>query len=532
MKRILWLLLWAVPAGAQISNPGVIPGPAPGSCNGPIPLWSTYSTGVLQICDNGIPVNVGGGSSVTFAGDLSGTSSSQEVVGMLGTAICTGAAPATGNVWQLITTGSPNPCWQSQSITGVVTGTATQGYIPYMTNAGGNNIGTSTIDHNITSATTDTDSQAFAASSLLTTGTAPGASSLVAGTGNILALKANSAGFAAPTTGGTAYLFKLPGTITGSGFLHAAPTATADNVNESALTIGSSTRAETGAYNPVAADCGNIITMASASNMAMAFPQAGSAGFPSGCQITVINNNSGGIVLATSTTSVFNYNGSAGRTYWFQGIDNTATYTSDGSNWSVQTAFPQLLYVKHSDSCLSAVATANQTIGYTGSTVSCVAAWAGGAGYGTYATGSFTFPANFFSATTEVKITDQFAATSGGTNESGRFTLQLGGSSVLDTGTGLQIFFCGASASVTNCLGSQEFYLNGTAAPGGSVVVAAGWGARAAFNEGVTGGAAATWFANFATNGTLALTQNFEYTGTQAGNWNDMFATDIYWMHY
>ena len=68
------------------------------------------------------------------------------------------------------------------------------------------------------------------------TGTTPGATELVAGTGSIAALTANGAGFVAPNTGGTSYLFKLPGTITGAGILHAAATATGDGVNESALT--------------------------------------------------------------------------------------------------------------------------------------------------------------------------------------------------------------------------------------------------------------------------------------------------------
>ena len=67
-------------------------------------------------------------------------------------------------------------------------------------------------------------------------GTTPARSSLTAGTGNIPALAANSAGFAAPASGGTSYLFKLPATVTGGVFFGAAP-ATGDGVNESALTL-------------------------------------------------------------------------------------------------------------------------------------------------------------------------------------------------------------------------------------------------------------------------------------------------------
>lgn len=73
------------------------------------------------------------------------------------------------------------------------------------------------------------------AASFLGSGTTPAAMSLAAGTGSILALPANSAGFAAPTTGGTSYLIKPPATITGGVMVLAAP-GTADGVNESALT--------------------------------------------------------------------------------------------------------------------------------------------------------------------------------------------------------------------------------------------------------------------------------------------------------
>jgi hypothetical protein len=68
-----------------------------------------------------------------------------------------------------------------------------------------------------------------------TNGTTPTAISLPAGTGSIPALAANSAGLAAPVTGGTAYLYKLPATAV-AGILHAATPATADGVNESAIT--------------------------------------------------------------------------------------------------------------------------------------------------------------------------------------------------------------------------------------------------------------------------------------------------------
>lgn len=66
--------------------------------------------------------------------------------------------------------------------------------------------------------------------------TCPGSASWGAGSGGSLpALLANSFGFAAPVTGGTSYLIKAPATIT-AGIAHFAAPATADGVNESALT--------------------------------------------------------------------------------------------------------------------------------------------------------------------------------------------------------------------------------------------------------------------------------------------------------
>lgn len=71
--------------------------------------------------------------------------------------------------------------------------------------------------------------------SLTASGTTPGSASLAAGTGSIPTLPANSGGFAAPVTGGTAYLAKLPATIT-AGIAHFGTPGTVDGVNESALT--------------------------------------------------------------------------------------------------------------------------------------------------------------------------------------------------------------------------------------------------------------------------------------------------------
>jgi hypothetical protein len=76
---------------------------------------ATYVAGVLNI-----PVYAGGG--FTAAGDLSGTSSSQQVIGLKNILFCSGFTPTNGQFIQLTTGGSPNPCWTSA--TGSGSGTA------------------------------------------------------------------------------------------------------------------------------------------------------------------------------------------------------------------------------------------------------------------------------------------------------------------------------------------------------------------------------------------------------------------------
>lgn len=116
---------------------------------------------------------------------------------------------------------------------GSVSGSGTTNFIPLW--SGSTALGNSHLDDGVTTASTVTSSENFAAPVLQTNGTTPGEVSLVAGTGSIPTLTANSAGFAAPVTGGTAFLYKLPATAV-VGILHAAAPAVADGVNESAVT--------------------------------------------------------------------------------------------------------------------------------------------------------------------------------------------------------------------------------------------------------------------------------------------------------
>jgi hypothetical protein len=109
----------------------------------------------------------------------------------------------------------------------------TAGYIPL---AGSSTTLTtnSHLNDGVTTKSVITSTEPIAAPALATTGTTPGNVSLSAGTGSIATLPTNSAGFAAPATGGTPYLFKLPATAT-AGVLHSAAPASADGVNESTL---------------------------------------------------------------------------------------------------------------------------------------------------------------------------------------------------------------------------------------------------------------------------------------------------------
>ena len=99
MKRIVTLtalLLFVAIAQAQANNPAIVKvasDPTGNACKNPSPLQ--WYAGTYYGCDNtGHRAAIGGGgSSVTFAGDLSGDNTSQSVVGI------NGAAPPTdGNL--------------------------------------------------------------------------------------------------------------------------------------------------------------------------------------------------------------------------------------------------------------------------------------------------------------------------------------------------------------------------------------------------------------------------------------------------
>ena len=74
--------------------------------------WSFGADGTQTRCPTGggTWTSVGGGS-FTAAGDLSGSSSSQEVIGIHSVPLCTGFTPTNSQVLTYTTASSPNPCW-------------------------------------------------------------------------------------------------------------------------------------------------------------------------------------------------------------------------------------------------------------------------------------------------------------------------------------------------------------------------------------------------------------------------------------
>lgn len=96
-------------------------------------------------------------------------------------------------------------------------------------------VGNNGADAKTSSVTVDVNGNVVAAG-FIGSGTTPSAIILPAGTGNIAALPASSAGFATPGTGGTPYLIKLPPTINAGIPILAAP-ASGDGVNESVMTV-------------------------------------------------------------------------------------------------------------------------------------------------------------------------------------------------------------------------------------------------------------------------------------------------------
>jgi hypothetical protein len=158
-----------------------------------------------------------------------------------------------------------------------------------------------------------TSNVALAAPSFTGTGTTPAAMRLVAGSGSIPALTANSAGFAAPATGGTAFLYKLPATAA-AGILHAAAPASNDGVNESALTSSAvSLSADVSGVLPVAnggtgsavADTTFTVSTSTTINANSCTPASGSGG----TSVTMTNLTSAMTLAITPNADITNTTG-------------------------------------------------------------------------------------------------------------------------------------------------------------------------------------------------------------------------------
>lgn len=133
----------------------------------------------------------------TAGGDLSGTSSVQRVIGLNSVPFCMGFTPTNSQVLQYTTNSFPVPCYTAVSNGGgSMTWPSTAGYALY---SGSNSWSPA---HLTDDGIILTSTEPVTAPSYSTNGTTPAAQSFIAGSGNIPALAANSAGFAAPVTGG------------------------------------------------------------------------------------------------------------------------------------------------------------------------------------------------------------------------------------------------------------------------------------------------------------------------------------------
>jgi hypothetical protein len=85
------------------------------SCSGtPIGYYPSRDQ-IMSYCNGSVWSRPFSSSSFTAGGDLSGTSTSQEVVGIHSVPLCSGFTPTTGQILAYTTSSSPNPCWTAQN---------------------------------------------------------------------------------------------------------------------------------------------------------------------------------------------------------------------------------------------------------------------------------------------------------------------------------------------------------------------------------------------------------------------------------
>ena len=76
-----------------------------------MPYTNTTSNVAYTCSASGWVQGGGGGGGFTAGGDLSGTSTSQKVIGIDNVPLCTGTTFVAGNSFQYTTASTPNPCW-------------------------------------------------------------------------------------------------------------------------------------------------------------------------------------------------------------------------------------------------------------------------------------------------------------------------------------------------------------------------------------------------------------------------------------
>ncbi|HME01059.1 MAG TPA: hypothetical protein VKM93_27575 [Terriglobia bacterium] len=265
--------------------------------------------------------------------------------------------------------------------------------------------------------------------------------------------------------------------------------------------------AQTGNYTAASTDCGNAIDFTISSNATLTLPQAGTSSMNAGCAITVSNKKSGGILTVATTASTI-----GGVVHKFIGLGGQAKLISDGANWSYFGSENQLLCAPPYSSNIGDLLSADASGGthYFGQVTSTQAT-----SLTAFTSSSCVLPANILGAGTLLQATGDFWAIGQGVPN--LITGLKLGSTALTNVAGGSILNTAARA------GTETFRIDGTAAPGASVMVDAqcivgmnGGGATGldglhCFNSTIPNN-------NFATNGALTLTLNALWSSATAGD--------------
>jgi hypothetical protein len=275
-------------------------------------------------------------------------------------------------------------------------------------------------------------------------------------------------------------------------------------------------RTVTGTDSMSATDCGNIINSTSTT----AFTETWiTAGILTGCTVKYTNgaaqNTNAAITHSLASTAVFtglgqgNSQGASSASVYFLFPGNSLDFTFDGTNWNISGSGVQTIYAAYSTSAGNCLSTdgGSYTIGIT--TQSCTNA---GTSITAFPLSSYTLPAYFIGPNTRIRVDHTIAGASSSTQPSSTGTVKLGSTVVYASVSSA------TSNSAVNLSATFTYFIEGTVAPGSSANVEVVPGYRNTSLISWAGGAASSWFASVATNGTLAATLSNTWATATAGN--------------